>query len=421
MIDPLAGRGGGRKGQPLARQLFGDLLVVFLWFVGVGVPLLVWLTPPPAEEFVYLCLLRDCYAEATSRKVDSGPSPVRLFHHVVGAPAPGAAHPATGQLPPHQPGLIQTFPRRIYALRVPTSQAEEIWGEAALPMGYYQMKSSGSASLRWTVSLVMFYMLLLGYSLKRLRRIRERLASLGDTARRIAAGDLTARCSDEPDDPSEISYLAERLQQMGQALQQRHEQLVSSRTELEQAARERNLRLAEVSHDLRTPLTSILGFAQLYREQLSLPLDCIEKQGQALLKRVEHWLEGCRMESGTLEVRLGEVFLNDLLEEAFERARHERPLQAQVNLPAKSPVIEADAFLLVRVLARLMLELRRDTIGLVVEPGQLRVTGSGGLLEETDPAWIRLETCRHLLAQQGIGLEFGGHSLTLVWEKPWKD
>jgi len=424
--------GGGRKGvgnPVLARQLFTDLLRVFFWFVALGVPLLLWLTPPPAEEFVHLCLVRDVYAEATARKakvrqaIDMpwGPSPVRLFAYSAGGPVPAAAHAATGRLPLHQPGLIQSFPRRIYGLRVPAAEGEEIWGEATLPTGYYQMKGSWSSSLRWTLSLAFFYLLLLGYSLKRLRRIRGRLARLGETARRMAAGELAASYSAEPDDPAEIGYLSERLQQMGLALQQRHEQLISQRSQLDQAARERNLRLAEVSHDLRTPLTSILGFAQLYRDQFSGGLPCVETQGQALLDRVGQWLESCRMESGMLEVCLGEVYLNEVLEEAFERAQHGCPLKVQVNLPPKSPVVEADSFLLVRVLARLMLELRRETIGLAVEPPQLHLTGGGAVLGETDPAWIRLETCGQLLARQGIRLEQRPDGLTLIWERPWKD
>lgn len=80
------------------------------------------------------------------------------------------------------------------------------------------------------------------------RRLTRPLAVMGSTAAAIAAGDLTARVDlgDHPDD--ELADLAKTLN--GMALQ------------LDAARQSERTFLLSVSHDLRTPLTSIRGYAE---------------------------------------------------------------------------------------------------------------------------------------------------------------
>lgn len=80
------------------------------------------------------------------------------------------------------------------------------------------------------------------------RRLTRPLQAMGETARSIAAGDLTARVdlADQPDD--ELGDLARTLNGMAE--------------ELEQARGMERAFVLSVSHDLRTPLTSIRGYAE---------------------------------------------------------------------------------------------------------------------------------------------------------------
>lgn len=80
------------------------------------------------------------------------------------------------------------------------------------------------------------------------RRLTRPIAAMRDTAERIAAGDLSARVAlpDGPDD--ELHSLARSLDEMA--------------NELETARGHERAFLLSVSHDLRTPLTSIRGYAE---------------------------------------------------------------------------------------------------------------------------------------------------------------
>lgn len=83
-----------------------------------------------------------------------------------------------------------------------------------------------------------------------------------------------------------------------------HERRTSA--ELAELERQRRDFLATLTHDLKTPLTSILGYVKLLRragegitpEQTDTFTDVIERQGRRILEMVEQLLEATRLEEG---------------------------------------------------------------------------------------------------------------------------
>ena len=95
--------------------------------------------------------------------------------------------------------------------------------------------------------------------------VRGRLRSLEEAARQVGSGDLTARAREDGGD--EVAALARAFNQMTQDLQVRAEQLQA-------ADRTRRLLLADVSHELMTPLTGMRG----YLETLSLHAQSLDAE-----------------------------------------------------------------------------------------------------------------------------------------------
>jgi signal transduction histidine kinase len=116
-----------------------------------------------------------------------------------------------------------------------------------------------------------------------------------------------------------IERLAERFRVFARA----QERSILAR---EAATRTRGLFFASVSHDLKSPLNAILGFAELVRLEPLTPgqaesLDVIAKRGRELLALIETILDAARVEAGQLALVVERTKATDLFGDAFEKAR----------------------------------------------------------------------------------------------------
>lgn len=85
------------------------------------------------------------------------------------------------------------------------------------------------------------------------------------------------------------------------------------------ANRAKSLFLANMSHDIRTPLNAILGYAQILQrmrglpETARLPVDTIRQSGTGLLSLINSILDISKIEAGSLELQEGLFDLGDLI------------------------------------------------------------------------------------------------------------
>ena len=105
-----------------------------------------------------------------------------------------------------------------------------------------------------------------------------------------------------------------------------------------------------MSHDLRSPLNSILGFAGLVRQKpLSAAqresLGFIEQSGRELLALIETILDMAKIEAGRLTLVRSHVSLGVVVAEAMRRSRllaAARPLEFEVDIADGLPRIAGD-------------------------------------------------------------------------------
>jgi signal transduction histidine kinase len=122
-----------------------------------------------------------------------------------------------------------------------------------------------------------------------LRILLARLRGLERLAVRVAAGDLDARVDDPRGD--EIGRLADALDAMA-------ERLAQARDHLEASDRQRRQLLADISHELGTPLTSIRGYAETL---LDTEVPDADGRWRADLSRI-------LTEANRLDALIGELF-----------------------------------------------------------------------------------------------------------------
>jgi two-component system sensor histidine kinase BaeS len=166
-----------------------------------------------------------------------------------------------------------------------------------------------------------FLLLLGGTALAALvifRPAQARLRAVEDAARRFGEGDLSARAPAIGGD--EVTAVAEAFNRMAGDLAARQAQLV-------EADRARRQLLADVSHELMTPLTAIRGYA----ETLALPqfvpgskegqraVHVIQEEGQRIERLVGDLLDLARFEAGGISLSLELVAVDELFERVVER------------------------------------------------------------------------------------------------------
>ena len=147
--------------------------------------------------------------------------------------------------------------------------------------------------------------------------------------RQVADGDFDASVAISPSRTDEFGRLAASFQDMTRQL-----------TELDRLKAEF---VSVASHELKTPINVILGYAQLLKENVYGPLtdkqrnvaEILEKQTQTLSRLVQQLLDVSRFEagSGKLDVRPVELhgFLHNL-EEAFQVLADQRGIRFQISI-----------------------------------------------------------------------------------------
>ena len=156
------------------------------------------------------------------------------------------------------------------------------------------------------------------------RPAQARLRAVEDAARRFGDGDLTARAPELGGD--EVAAVAAAFNRMAGDLAARQAQLV-------EADRARRQLLADVSHELMTPLTAIRGYA----ETLALPqftpqskegqraVRVIHEEGERIERLVKDLLDLARFEAGGIALTLENVDVDELFERVVDR--HARAAQ----------------------------------------------------------------------------------------------
>jgi signal transduction histidine kinase/HPt (histidine-containing phosphotransfer) domain-containing protein len=140
---------------------------------------------------------------------------------------------------------------------------------------------------------------------------------------------------------------------------QKEQELQQARIIAEQSLQEREIFLANISHDIRTPLNAILGFTELLRQKRLAPdeqdyLNGIKLSGNNLLALINELLDISRIESGQLVLEPVPTATNELIQAVgthLSAKAGEKRLRYEVHIdPAVPPVLLADPVRLTQVL-----------------------------------------------------------------------
>jgi two-component system OmpR family sensor kinase len=246
----------------------------------------------------------------------------------------------------------------------------------------------------------------------------RRLRGTGEAARAIAEGDLTQRAPAHGGD--EIAELAAHFNQMAERVQALVEGLRRSQ------AAQRDL-LITVSHEVRTPLTSIQGFAEALRdgvvrdeERRQRYYEIIAAESARLSRLTSDLFDVAKLEAGQAEIQFQPVDLASWLGAAAEGLQaiatdQEVQVELAIDPALQGAAVWGDRDRLQQVLGNLTANaLRFAPAGTVVmigaRPGGARVRitvsdqGPGLSAEEQGQVFERFYQGRQARTHKGAGL-----------------
>jgi two-component system, OmpR family, sensor kinase len=180
------------------------------------------------------------------------------------------------------------------------------------------------------------------------RSVTRPLTALAGAAEDIAAGNYSRRVGIRG--PDEIGLLGASFDRMAEAV--------------EKARRVQRDFLANVSHELKTPLTSLIGFSQALIDG-SLKTDAeqrraaeiVHEESERVLRMAQELLDLARVEAGTISMHVTAVDLAGQIEQELEIVRPRatsRDLAVSSDLPPDLPPVTADPERLHQVLGNLL-------------------------------------------------------------------
>ena len=180
------------------------------------------------------------------------------------------------------------------------------------------------------------------------RSLTRPLGQLAAAAEDIAAGNYSRRVGIRGTD--EIGTLGTAFDRMAEAV--------------ERARKVQREFLANVSHELKTPLTSLIGFSQALVDgslvtdlERSRAANVVHEESERVLRMAQELLDLARVEAGSISIHITAVDLRGQLEQELEIVRSRadaRQLKLELDVPADIPPVAADPERLHQIVDNLM-------------------------------------------------------------------
>ena len=208
------------------------------------------------------------------------------------------------------------------------------------------------------------------------------LSYIMEGTERIKGGDIHYKLDIIGDD--NFSNLAENINNIGEGLDKAiYNQLKSERLKSEL--------ITNVSHDLKTPLTSIINYIELIKKEEDIKpehikdyVNVLDSKSKRLKVLIEDLFEASKASSGNLELNMEKIDITQLLRRAIgemEEKLSKANLDLKLRVPEEKTYIMADGKKLYRVLENLLsniskysLENTRVYIDIIEEDDKVKLT-----------------------------------------------
>lgn len=120
--------------------------------------------------------------------------------------------------------------------------------------------------------------------------------------------------------------------------------------------------ITNVSHDIKTPLTSIINYVDLLKEeqieniQIKEYIDILDKKSQRLKKLIEDLVEASKVSSGNVKLNIEKINIKELINQTvgeFKDKFEHKELSIEMKTPEEDVIIDADSRYMYRIIENL--------------------------------------------------------------------
>jgi len=130
--------------------------------------------------------------------------------------------------------------------------------------------------------------------------------------------------------------------------------------------------ITNVSHDLKTPLTSIINYVELIKKEENISpeylkdyVNVLDSKSKRLKILIEDLFEASKASSGNIELNMEKIDLTQLLRQSIgemEEKLSEANLDLKINIPEAKTYVKADGRRLYRVLENLLINISKYSL-----------------------------------------------------------
>ncbi|GAB7388549.1 HAMP domain-containing sensor histidine kinase [Bacillaceae bacterium] len=238
------------------------------------------------------------------------------------------------------------------------------------------------------------FFLALGFTFVLSRKLSDPLIAMERATRQIAKGKLDTRVNVTSGD--ELGSLAEAINDLAKNLQRYHD----TRKEF----------FANISHELRTPITYIEGYAKILRdglyeseEEKKQYLEIIHQEAKRLTRMIEDLFELSKMEEGKLDLHRERIDLAEVMENAVRKAHlrvSRKGLKIELDIEDDLPFVYGDGLRMEQIFINLLDNAIRYT-----EHGKISIK-----MWREEQNWVMIQ-----IEDTGIGIP--EHEIPFIFER----
>ncbi|WML42101.1 HAMP domain-containing sensor histidine kinase [Neobacillus sp. OS1-2] len=198
----------------------------------------------------------------------------------------------------------------------------------------------------------------------------------------------------------DLAFFETDLEKLASEINRQIDSTMQAQAEKQRTENELKQAIANISHDIRTPMTSILGYIQLLEsadidpEQRTEYTTIVKKGALRLKVLLEDFFELSVIESADYPLNIESIKLNQIVPEVlvgFYEAFYQRGLEPIIHLPEEEVIIKADVSAVKRVIENLLSNALKHSTGNVIiclekrrSSVELTISNPAGCLTEKD-------------------------------------